>query len=102
MAEAARDTESTTPGLPLRWQWFTPATAAFLLALVTLGHTPVPLAQAFIPSLAMAQPQLSAYMATHSPHNTLALNEASFESTTSHPTPSTHSSLLGTNSSVSP
>ncbi len=67
-----------------------------------LGQAPVPLPRGLIPSLAVAQPQLSSYMTLHSPHNALALNDASFASTSLHRTPSTLVPLLGTNSSVSP
>ena len=46
---------------------------------------------------AIERPDLSAYMTTHSPHNALALNDASFSSTMPTPSFSTHTSLLGTN-----
>ncbi|HAM72641.1 MAG TPA: hypothetical protein DCM86_13445 [Verrucomicrobiales bacterium] len=72
-----------------------------LLALVTLEHGPTELTPALIPSLALAQPQLSTYMTMHSPHNALALNDTSFSSTAAHPAPSTPSSQFGTNT-VSP
>jgi hypothetical protein len=78
-----------------------PATAALMLALLTLGPGNGNLSTAFVPSLALAEPQLATYLTAHSPHNILALNEASLASTTTQATPSTASSLLGTNT-VSP
>ena len=70
------------------------------VAAVTLGYNPNSLTQlvdANMTSLALSQPGFASYLAPHSPHNTLVLNEASFASTTPSPSPSTHPSLWETN-----
>ena len=71
-----------------------------MIGAVTLGYNPDTLTKLIsenMTSLALSQPGFSSYMAPHSPHNTLVLNEASFASTTPSQSPSTHPSLWETN-----
>lgn len=86
--------------LRFRWDWLVPATAAFMVGIATLGYNPGALTTldgSIHNSEAIAQPDLSTYLAPHSPHNALALNDATFASTTPAPSHSTHGSLWETN-----
>lgn len=92
--------ESTLFGLDMNWRFLATATAAFLMLLILAGAHPstlTRLSSGNLSTLALSQPDFASYLGNHSPHNNLALNDASFASTTPAPTLSTHPSLLGTN-----
>ena len=71
-----------------------------MMAAVTLGYNPNGLGSLVgenLTALAMSQPGFASYLAPHSPHNTLVLNDGSFASTTPSPSHSTLPSFWETN-----
>ena len=84
----------------LPWKLMATTAAAFLMLLVISGSNPSRLSElagGSLSTLAVTQPDFASYLGNHSPHNNLALNDATFASTSQAPCLSTHASHLGTN-----
>lgn len=97
---SATTLDATLFGFDMNWRLFATASAAFLILLIMAGAHPstlTRLSSGNLSTLALSQPDFASYLGNHSPHNNLALNDASFASTSPAPNLSTHPSLLGTN-----